>query len=351
MFNYFYGDEIMHYTFLKMPWILLKDDFFKGLTGYAKILYSLLLNRTSLSAENGWKDKQGRVYIIYTINEIMEDLNCHEGKAINLMKELKEIGLIKSIRQGQGKPNITYVMNYETSLKYQSERTKISINPVDSLNCENRNSGTAKIAIQELPESQSINTENINTDLKKISPPILSPLPEGKNGKSKTDEIGYDMILPCENVEKIKESLSTSAKATQSNRHTDKPSTNKYNYNQVTDFVKEKIDYEYLIDTHENEKGLIREILFTIVSTVCSDYPDGYITMGEARVPAEIVKSEFLKLDYQHVEYFLECFNKLTEPVTKLPSYIRTSLFNNRNTIDHYTANRVRVDNPYIAGS
>lgn len=120
-FNYFYANENEQYLFLQMPMMLIKDDRFKKLSGDDKILYSLLLNRTALSAKNGWLDDEGRVYIIYTIDEIMNDLNCYQEKANKSMKALKEIGLIKTIRQGLTKPNLIYLLNWETTESAKSE--------------------------------------------------------------------------------------------------------------------------------------------------------------------------------------------------------------------------------------
>ena len=102
----------------------------------------------SLSAKNGWIDKNGRVYIIFTIDEAKMALNCAEQKAIKLLSELeKKAGLIERKRQGLGKPNLIYVKNF--------------ISAVDSqlLNCENHNSGTMEITTQELPKSQCNNTD------------------------------------------------------------------------------------------------------------------------------------------------------------------------------------------------
>lgn len=110
-FNYFYGDEHEQYLFLQLPIMLIKDKCFKKLSDSSKILYSLLLNRTSLSKKNNWIDEQGRIYIIYTIEEIMEDLNCANQKACKLLKELKEVGLIEKKQQGLNKPNILYIKN------------------------------------------------------------------------------------------------------------------------------------------------------------------------------------------------------------------------------------------------
>ena len=69
------------------------------------------------SAKNGWFDEQGRVFIICTLEEIMETMNCADNKATKLMNELEEkCGLIERKRQGQGKPNLIYVKNFISSV-------------------------------------------------------------------------------------------------------------------------------------------------------------------------------------------------------------------------------------------
>lgn len=164
MFDYFYARENEQYLFLQMPWMLIKDDQFKSLSDSAKILYSLLVNRTSLSAKNGWVDEQGRVYIIYTQEEIMSDLNCWEKKATKSLKELREIGLIKSVRQGLGKPNIIYVMNFATNLKYQLKGHEEPTNPMNTQKCQKDISRNVKVTYQEMSKGHSINNNDIETD-------------------------------------------------------------------------------------------------------------------------------------------------------------------------------------------
>ena len=117
-FDYFYGNENENFLFLQIPFALISEEYFKKLSSDAKILYGLLLNRTSLSRKNGWQDEEKRIYIIYTMKEIMEDLNCCEKKSLKSMKELRDIGLVKTIRRGLNKPNIIYVINFPTNLKY-----------------------------------------------------------------------------------------------------------------------------------------------------------------------------------------------------------------------------------------
>lgn len=114
-FDYFYGSEAEQFSFYRIPKILFKDKMFKDVSTDAKVLYGLMLDRMGLSVKNRWFDEENRVYIVYTINDIMEDLNCADQKAGKLLSELdtvKGIGLIERRRQGLGKPNIIYVKNF-----------------------------------------------------------------------------------------------------------------------------------------------------------------------------------------------------------------------------------------------
>lgn len=81
MFDYFYGAQAEQFAFYRIPKVLFTDSEFRTLSAESKILYGILLDRVSLSAKNGWIDSQGRVYIIYTIEDIMGDLNCGNKNA------------------------------------------------------------------------------------------------------------------------------------------------------------------------------------------------------------------------------------------------------------------------------
>ena len=85
MQEYFYGAQSSTYSFIRVPTVLFTDDQYKYVSAEAKVLYGLLLARMDLSAKNGWLDDQGRVYIICTLSEIMEKLNCADNKATKLI--------------------------------------------------------------------------------------------------------------------------------------------------------------------------------------------------------------------------------------------------------------------------
>lgn len=114
-FDYYRGMEAEQYTFYRIPKVLFTAECFKSLSCEAKVLYGLLLDRMSLSIKNRWFDEEDRVYIIFTVEEIAELMNCGTQKAVRLLKELdadKGIGLIEKKRLGLGKPNVIYVKNF-----------------------------------------------------------------------------------------------------------------------------------------------------------------------------------------------------------------------------------------------
>ena len=114
-FNYFYGTEADQFSFYRIPKALFTDSYFKDLSSDAKILYGLMLDRMSLSIKNQWFDDKNRAYICFSIEDIMELLNCGRNKAIKSMRELDDetgIGLIEKRRQGFGKVNVIYVKTF-----------------------------------------------------------------------------------------------------------------------------------------------------------------------------------------------------------------------------------------------
>lgn len=111
-FDYFYEEQADRFTFYRIPKILFTDSRFRTLSIEGKVIYGLLLDRVSLSRENGWIDEEGRVYIIFTLNALREAMGCSEKSAIKYLTELEDFGLIERNRKGLGKPTVIYVKNF-----------------------------------------------------------------------------------------------------------------------------------------------------------------------------------------------------------------------------------------------
>lgn len=144
MFDYFYGQSGEMFSYFRMPKILFRDIKFKDLSTDAKTLYGILLDRMGLSVKNGWLDEQGRVYIIFPVQEVMDALGCADNKATKLFRELEKFGLIERKRRGLGKPNLIYVKNFA------DPRFR---------NREKNGSGAADSAQQETAKSRGNKTE------------------------------------------------------------------------------------------------------------------------------------------------------------------------------------------------
>jgi len=98
-------------TFLQIPKMLFTEERFRSVSNSGKLLYGILLDRNSLSVSNGWKDERERVYVYCTVENVAELLSCSNKKAMKVLAELEEEGLIERIRQGQGKPSKILVKN------------------------------------------------------------------------------------------------------------------------------------------------------------------------------------------------------------------------------------------------
>ena len=115
-FNYYYGNQADLFNFIRIPKVMLTDAVFSNLSLQAKVLYSVLLDRMALSRKNSWFDEENRVFIIYQIGEIQEDLGFTKRKAMDLLTELEKFGLLEKKRRGHGLPNILYVKSFMSGL-------------------------------------------------------------------------------------------------------------------------------------------------------------------------------------------------------------------------------------------
>ena len=157
--DYFYGQSSELFSFYRIPKLLFQDSRFQLLSTDAKTLYGILLDRMSLSARNGWLDKAGRVFIIYTVQEVQDSLGCADKKATKLLRELEEYGLIERKRRGLGKPDLIYVKNFS------SESSKLRF-----LNRDNDDSGVVQNTLQDPAKLRCNKTERNNTEISDTDP-------------------------------------------------------------------------------------------------------------------------------------------------------------------------------------
>jgi len=331
----FKSGENEKFLFLQLPISLIKDNMFKTLSSDAKILYSLLLNRTSLSAKNGWVDENDNIYIIYTIEQIMEDLNCGNQKAIKAMKELKEIGLVKSVRLGLGKPNIIYVMNF--SVVETPEK------PDNTQKCENHISGSVKITSQEIPDSHFRKCENHTVDRLIFNNIDHSDIESSQSQRqTSASEEKNDMTLTMTpdalNNENIKlENKRTSAQTAEA------PKYNMSVYNTHEQMIKDNIEYEHYAKHNRADLEMIDGLVQIMLDVILTEDPPT-VKIGKETKSREIVKSVYLKLNSQHMDHIIEQYKAQHHKITHKTAYLRTMLYTVGQEIDAHYTNQVRAD-------
>ena len=352
-FDYYRGMEAEQYTFYRIPKVLFTAECFKSLSCEARVLYGLLLDRMSLSIKNRWFDEEDRVYIIFTVEEIMELMCCKTQKAVKLMKELDSdggIGLIEKKRLGLGKPNVIYVKNFlikevepspesdelpenlqeigtkpeqgteetgRSTQSFQNQNSRILKikNPEfpesKIQNFENQKSGVLKIENPEFPESKNKDFENHNSRMVKIkrqelrfsksndtdiNKTDLSETEFSETEYSKTDlndtELGVSAIHP----NPIQPNLSISGTAPDVMDEMDA----------YRDIIREHISYECFQDGRYHRREDVDELVELMVEVMMM--PDnGTVRIAGVEKPVAVVKNRFMKLEHGHMEYILTC--------------------------------------------
>lgn len=171
-FDYYYGQEAEQFNFIKIPQVFFTDEQFVSMSCEAKILYGLMLNRMSLSMKNEWLDDENRVYIIYTVEDVMETMSCAKAKAVKTIKELEDMKLIEKNRRGFGQPTLIYVKNFISKENKQandsSVGSKIELHEVSKSNFtefENQTSLGLKNELNEVLNSNPNKKDISNIDL------------------------------------------------------------------------------------------------------------------------------------------------------------------------------------------
>lgn len=321
-FNYFYGTEADQFSFYRIPKALFKDDYFKNLSSDAKILYGLMLDRMSLSIKNQWFDDQNRAYIYFSIEDIMELLNCGRNKAVKSLQELDDetgIGLIEKRRQGFGKVNIIYVKTFMVDAEEKKIKKEQFTKQTSDAKIEDRE--VSKTNFKESPKQTSGSPEN------KLQEVYISNSNNNNINNIKFSENESDHIVSADEERNDNDGMEL--------------------YQAYVSLIKENIDYESLLISNPYEKKQIDEILDLIVEMVMNK--NDKVLIASSWYPASLVKSKFMKLDYSHIEYVLHCLQGNTSKVKNIKKYLLAALFNAPSTITGYYQAEVNHDMPQFA--
>ncbi|RKM56811.1 hypothetical protein D6855_14175 [Butyrivibrio sp. CB08] len=110
--DYHYGRQAFQYAMVEIPLLMFIDEAFEPLSIEAKVVYGLLLQRIKMANRNGWRDEEGRLYVIYPLDQMSKDIGLSTRTISLSLKQLEAIGIIDIVIRGQGRPNIYYVKNF-----------------------------------------------------------------------------------------------------------------------------------------------------------------------------------------------------------------------------------------------
>ena len=179
--------ELASQQFYKFEKWILAESKLKKLSPTAKLLYMVIRDREELSLKNAeyFTDKDGYLFQYFDQEKAGELLGLSKNAIVKAFKDLQEYKLIESVRQGQGKPNRLYVLDYEVSedtLKELSyENKKASTGGTVKATNTNKNNIDTNIIPQNNKKYSPKNKEN-----KKIQPIFLADSKVEINGKLKS---------------------------------------------------------------------------------------------------------------------------------------------------------------------
>ena len=281
--DYFYGQAGELFSFVRIPKALFQEQQFQDLSTDAKTLYGILLDRMSLSVKNEWFDKKGRVFIIFTIEDVKRTLRCADNKATRLLRELEKFGLIERKRRGQGKPCLVYVKNF--SAESSKERVK---------NRDNDDSCGSKIACQDPVKSRGI-----------------------KKKENKTEMNNTNLILSDES-EKMK------------------------NRELLEEYFSHSLEMDLLLRLYPDDEDTLYQIVNLLVDTCATNRKLLHIA-GDDK-PAEVVRSRFMKLNADHIRFVLKCLAENSSPIRNMKQYLLASLYNAPTTMQLSYQNQTNHD-------
>ena len=281
--DYFYGQAGELFSFYRIPKALFQETRFQDLSTDAKTLYGILLDRMSLSAQNGWLDEQGRVFIIFTIEDVKRSLCCADNKATKLLRELEEFGLIERKRRGLGRPSLVYVKNFSAD----SSKTRFQ-------NRENHESGSFKSASQDPAKPRCNKTDKNNTEMNETYP-FNSEETDGMSQREQLEE-----------------------------------------------YFSQSLEVELLLRLCPDDEDIIYEIVDLLVDT-CATKRKMLRVAGDDR-PAEVVRSRFMKLNADHIKFVLKCLAENSSPIRNMKQYLLASLYNAPTTMQLSYQNQTNHD-------
>lgn len=294
--------------FYRFPKVLLSDARFKDLTITAKMLYSVMLDRVSLSHKNQWFDDQNRVYIFFSVEQASSLIGINPSTTKRAMAELEAFGtggLLERVRQGQGKPSIIYVKSVFLKKNETVEEKTLDIS-------------------QDTRKMDDPHTEDANRSVKKSQNDLsretkMEPLERSKeapnNNTLNDTHSKLQSIISREDCENAKRS------------------------------IRERLQIDQLILDHADDAKLYEGAFMEVISVHFNKAAD--IRIGKHEIyPTVQVQTRFALLGPKDIEYVVESLKSVAGQIRNKRQYMLAALYHAPETQGVDVANKNRAKKP-----
>lgn len=179
-------------------------------------------------------------------------------------------------------------------------------------------------------DTPALDTEN--SDMEGQGPETTAQISKDRTRK---DQSNTDSILFRESADKPPEAKRTEASSAE-------------RMAEYRDLIRDNIQYPLLVAQHPEDAGLIDEIVELMTETVCARRKTTRVCGAD--FPAEVVKSQLLKLDAEHIRFVLKCLHENTSKIKNIKQYLLATLYNAPLTINSYYSALVSHDLAEPAG-
>lgn len=317
--NVYKINDIISCDFLKIPKAMFANKTYRSLSSDAKLAYALLYDRLSLSKLNGWINENDEVYLIYTREEIAEDLGITYKKAISSFKELLATELIAEKRCGRGIPNKIYIVKPEITETEAKQYTKReNLRTADSV-CLAEN-----MAASEICENSTSGTEEEKQDMPNAD---IKNFPNGISRTAETEDLDVPKQHP--NNTYINKTYNNHTENSQSVSHSkpfrfytgsaeeisfDRQTDNQYSFDEILENCE--------LNLFDDEE---RKILYDALERMF--YSDG-LKIGNAKLPQDKVRSRMYEIDGSVLQSAMHNLHKNEREISNITAYVMSTIFN-----------------------
>ena len=274
---------------------------------------------TMLSLPDNW-DFSGR--------GLSSILPCGKTKIYSALKRLETAGYLmrkRIYKDGRVADWEYYIcgkaifLDNETEVQQETEETNIAVQarPVDDIKtCDADVTGTSA-------PTSSLVLENQEIDEEKQEKP--------DDNKIKTNKISKNKIYKNQSINHT---------AYEADRPID---VSAEDYEKYKELIKQNINYDsFAYSSSDTDLQEIDEIVELMTETVSINNKP--VKINGTLIPAEIVKSRFLKIDHGDIDYLLFALSRNTTKVKNIRAYLIAAIYNAKTTQSNYYGAEVRHD-------